>query len=449
MRVRRYQDGGRVNELLRMLEQQEVQKEAQRRMPPPMPMATEPAAASSTGVSMQRPVYTSAADAMLDQSRAGMQTFFGQDYQEFDPAAGQGVKMTAPVVEALSPVGDVAAMAEAENLPQLGLAAGMAFLPGNMQMLKDWMDWNVSPANMKVMNELVDKLNAPKSAQQVAADNAALLRMPQWRRDELAFDLEDMYGEYAMHVDPGELDKLQEMANILRSGKIPQAKPDIPDIGDFMGEADPANGLVVRYESSKNPMEYMDVVESKPNSNKYVVNIVAPKTSPMTRGKLMMAGLEKVPVGGRVDFIGDSYGLANNMSADAYPIMFRFFKRGKAEPVLDEVKYGRLNSLGENPDLFASTFGIDKTDAAKIGRSVPIDNETLSRVVPRINSKLAQYGIPPVKVVNQTKQGASLEFPYFDILRTAEGFKNGGSLRVLKMRGGGNFRVKKNFRNNA
>jgi len=445
MRVRRYQEGGRTADLLRMLEQQEVQKEAQRRMPSSMPMATEPAAASSTAVSMQRPVYTSAADAMLDQSRAGMQTFFGQDYQEFDPAAGQGVRMMAPVVEALSPVGDVAAMSEAENLPQLSLAAGMAFLPGNLNMLKDWMDWNVSPANMQVMNKLVDKLNTSKSAQQVASDSAELLRMPQWRRDELAFDLEDMYGEYAMHTDPGELDRLRDMADILRSGKIPKAKPDVPDIGDFMGETDPANGLVVRYESSKNPMEYMDVVESKPNSNKYVVNIVAPKTSPLTRGKLMMAGLEKVPVGGRVDFIGDSYGLANSMSADAYPIMFRFFKRGKAEPILDEVKYGGLNSLGENPELFAGTFGIDVADAKRLGRPVPVDTETLSRVVPRINSKLAEYGIPAVKLQNQTKQGAYIQFPYFDIMRTAEGFKNGGSLRVLKMKGGGKMRVKKAY----
>jgi len=89
MIVRRYQEGGRTADLLRMLEQQQVQKEMQNRMPAPMPMATEPAAASSTAVSMQRPVYTSAADAMLDQSRAGMQTFFGQVAQYQDSGVSQ------------------------------------------------------------------------------------------------------------------------------------------------------------------------------------------------------------------------------------------------------------------------------------------------------------------------------------------------------------------------
>jgi len=445
MRVRRYQDGGKVNDLLRMLEQQEVQKEAQRRMLPPMPMATEPAAASSTGVSM-RPIK-SLDDANMAAALSGMKTLYGRDYEPFDPASGHGVKMISPIAETLSPVGDISAMAEAENIPQLALAAGMAILPGNARTLREWVDWNVSPSNLNTMNKLLDKLVEPKSADEIISENAHLFNIPQWRRDELAFDLEDMYREHNMFIEnPGELDKIQEMADILRSGKIPKVNaPDqsVPDIGDFVGETDPANGLIVKYESSKNPMEYMDVVESAPNSNEYIINVIAPKSSPLTRGKLIMAGIEKIPVGGKISFVGDEFGIANTMSADAYPMMFRFFKRGKAEPILDSVEYGRLNSLGENPDLFAGTFGIDKADAIKIGSNTRIDDKTINRVLPRINSKLAEYGIPPARLTDKSENGSFIEFPYFDILRTAEGFKNGGSLRVLKMRGGGRFRVKK------
>ena len=439
MRVRRYQEGGAVNDLLRMLEQQEIQKEAQRRMPPPMPMATEPAAASSTGVSMQRPVYTSAADAMLDQSRAGMQTFFGQDYPEFDPAAGQGVKMMAPVVEALSPVGDIAAMAEAENLPQLGLAAGMAFLPGNLNMFKEWGEFNVMPEMNKQFRKVLDVIGQRGTTRDLVEKNADLLRMPESTRRELAGSLEDMWDDISGFADQSELDKISEMAGILRRGELPDVKPAVPDLGKFMGEVDEAEGLVIRYESKTGDKDYMDVIRDENDPNKYIMNVVAPFSEPLERGRLMLAGMDRIPVGGIVDFLGDSRGMSNTMSADAYPIMFRFFDKQKAKPLLDKVKYSKLNKLGENSELFGRTFGLDARDAEYVDME-RIPKDVLERIVPKINSKLAEYGIPPVK---QTVTG--LEFPFFNIERTAKGFDKGGSLRVLKMRGGGKLRVKKAY----
>lgn len=75
MRVRRrYQEGGRTADLLRMLEQQQVQRSMQQRMPQPSA-----APASSTRVAMQPPIYTSPEDAMLDLSRAGNITFLGKN----------------------------------------------------------------------------------------------------------------------------------------------------------------------------------------------------------------------------------------------------------------------------------------------------------------------------------------------------------------------------------
>lgn len=442
---RRYQEGGRTADLLRMLEQQQVQKEMQNRMPPPMPMATEPAAAASTGVSMQRPVYTSAADAMRAQSRAGMQTFFGQEYPEFDPTKTQGIESFAPIAEALSPVGDIQAMADAEGPLQLAGAAALAFLPGNLNMFKEWGDFNVMPEMGDKFQKVLDVVGQRGTTRDLVEKNADILRMPESTRRELASNLEDMYDDISGFADQGELDKITEMASILRKGEIPDAKPAVPDIGNFMGEVDEASGLVVRYENKNDPFEYMDVVRSSrdPNDNKYIMNVVAPKSDPLTRGKLMLAGMDKIPVGGVVDFLGDSRGLSNTMSADAYPIMFRFFRKGKAKPLLNEVKYSKLNKLGENSELFGNTFGLDAKDAQYVDME-RIPKDVLERIVPKINSKLSEYGIPPVK-----KGQYGLEFPFFNIERTAKGFDKGGSLRVLKMQGGGKFRAKKYFRKNA
>ena len=439
MRVRRrYQDGGRTADLLAALERRRVMNQLNSDMQDRMP---QPAAApaSSTRVAMQPPMYTSAEDAFIDQSRAGMQTFFGQEYPEFDPTKTQGIESFAPVAEALSPVGDIKAMADAETPLQLAGAAALAFLPGNLNMFKEWGDFNVMPEIGGKFQKVLDVIGQRGTTRDLVERNADLLRMPESTRRELAGNLEDLYDDVSGFADQGELDKITEMASILRKGEIPDAKPAVPDIGDFMGEVDEAGGLVVRYENKKDPLEYMDVVKSSrdPNDNRYIMNVVAPNSDPLTRGKLMLAGMDKIPVGGVVDFLGDSRGLSNTMSADAYPIMFRFFRKGKAKPLLNEVKYSKLNKLGENSNLFAKTFGLDAKDAEYVDME-RIPKDVLERIVPKINAKLAEYGVPPVK-----KTPIGLEFPFFNIERTAKGFDKGGSFRVLKMKGGGNFRVVK------
>ena len=341
----------------------------------------------------------------------------------------------------VTPVADVSAILGAESPAEFGLAAGMAFLPGNLNMFKQWGDFNVMPEVGDKFQKVLDVVGQRGTTRDLVERNADLLRMPESTRRELASNLEDMYDDISGFADQGELDKISEMASILRKGEIPDAKPAVPDIGNFMGEVDEASGLVVRYENKNDPFEYMDVVRSSrdPNDNKYIMNVVAPKSDPLTRGKLMLAGMDKIPVGGVVDFLGDSRGLSNTMSADAYPIMFRFFRKGKAKPLLNEVKYSKLNKLGENSELFGNTFGLSAKDAEYVDME-RIPRDVLERIVPKINSKLSEYGIPPVK-----KGQYGLEFPFFNIERTAKGFDKGGSLRVLKMKGGGKFRVRKSL----
>ena len=374
---------------------------------------------------------------MLDQSRAGMQTFFGQEYPEFDPTKTQGIESFAPIADALSPVGDVQAMGDAETPLQLAGAAALAFLPGNLNMFKEWGEFNVMPEMGKKFQKVLDVVSQRGTTRDLVERNADLLRMPESTRRELARDLEDMYDDISGFADQGELDKITEMASILRKGEIPDAKPAVPDMGRFMGEVDEAEGLVIRYESKEGDKDYMDVLRDDKDPNKYIMNVVAPNSEPFERGKLILAGLNRVPVGGIVDFIGDSRGMANTMSADAYPMMFRFFRKQKAKPLLDKVKYSKLNKLGENSELFGDTFGLSPRDAEYVDME-RIPKDVLERIVPKINSKLAEYGIPPVK-----KTPIGLEFPFFNIERTAKGFDKGGSLRVLKMHGGGKFRAKK------
>ena len=116
MRVRRrYQDGGRTRDLLRMLEQRQG----------PAPSVSESMRPSSLRVSREAPVYTSKDDAMLGQSRAGMQTFFGEERKPFDAAEGQGIKPVYPLSE-LTPAGDAKSIGESVSERRYGEAAAMA-----------------------------------------------------------------------------------------------------------------------------------------------------------------------------------------------------------------------------------------------------------------------------------------------------------------------------------
>ena len=470
MRVRkRYQDGGRTADLLAALERRRVANQLNSDMQDRMPQPSL-APASSTRVAMQTPNRSRLMG--LDHPSFQPQRTISQESVNYeDPAnifkmigapmqtaaamnrmiqSGEFRRPTTAEIEAagskamdlplaMTPIGDVSDILGAESAPEFALATGMAFLPGNLTMFKEWGDFNVMPEIGGKFQKVLDVIGQRGTTRDLVERNADLLRMPESTRRELAGNLEDMYDDISGFADQGELDKITEMASILRKGEIPDAKPAVPDIGDFMGEVDEAGGLVVRYENKKDPLEYMDVVRSSrdPNDNRYIMNVVAPNSDPLTRGKLMLAGMDRIPVGGVVDFLGDSRGLSNTMSADAYPIMFRFFRKGKAKPLLNEVKYSKLNKLGENSDMFAKTFGLDAKDAEYVDMD-RIPKDVLERIVPKINAKLAEYGVPPVK-----KTPIGLEFPFFNIERTAKGFDKGGSFRVLKMKGGGNFRVLK------
>ena len=92
MRLKRMQQGGDVKALLRELERQRT------------PQRPAPAPAASTRVSV--PAFRTPEQAAMDESLAGMKTFFGEQRQEFDPASGQGIQPFY-LADIFGPSGDV------------------------------------------------------------------------------------------------------------------------------------------------------------------------------------------------------------------------------------------------------------------------------------------------------------------------------------------------------
>lgn len=451
MRVRRYQEGGAVNDLLRMLEQQEIQKEAQRRMPPPMPMATEPAAASSTGVSMQGPAYTSAADAMLDQSRAGMQTFFGQDYPEFDPAAGQGITPVYPLSE-LTPAGDVMAISESlaeDRKGEAALLAGLALTPiptETVKRLYNSIGSFVRPSNMDAAEQIIDIIKFrgdPEELLKTSGASGEILQMSPEARKNLAEDLRAL-GETEIYDNSEIGQKIIDAGDAIESYALPKARPELPEsIGNFKKEMTPEDveqGILMRYTTEDGG--FMELRKFKDPfgdyEEVYEMDIFArQKDAPAKEaGQLLKAAIQEVPQGGVMSFEG-------SLSTDSYPLVMKYIESGKAS-VLDSGNPVMLNASGKNPVLFARAFNVEKQDVLDMFDADPMkQREAYARSREAIDKKLKSLGMP--KSQFDPFQGLLMPHPVVKKNLKKGEYKQGGSLRVLKMRGGGNLRVKKGY----
>jgi hypothetical protein len=470
---RRYQEGGRVNDLLRMLEQQEVQKEAQRRMPPPMPMATEPSAASSTGVSMQRPVYTSPEDAMIDQSRSaytGFAKMFGEPMTEEDAQylretqdlPSGAIQSYAPIAEFLSPVGDVKAMAEAGSGAELAMAAGLAFVPGNLSMIKDALPQFIRPSQIVNLEKILDAVDdVSGSAEELISINAPqIANMSDQSRKELADALQEMSSEISGFpmFSREEINRLDETARYLKSSDAGSkskysAKSSVgpkQKIGKFeleYGRDAGRDGMVYR---SPDNDDYISLVEESPN-NFTLVALLEETKSPSQRGLLLAETIKQVPKGGRVQF-----GSVNDLSSDSYVFPLSYIEKGKAKPDLSNVEFIKLNELGQHPNAFAQAFGIEPRQVAIVDGRANGTAAEVAEIKSKIDAKLKSLGLPETKTktvksydfsTKQLEDVPQILMPHFDMIKTIERgeFKYGGNLRVLKMNSGGKFRPKKSY----
>ena len=438
MRVRRrYQDGGRTADLLRMLEQQQVQRSMQQRMPQPSI-----APASSTRVAMQPPIYTSPEEAMLDQSTAdyvGFSKTFGEPLREEDAKYLRenqelptgAVKTSFPLIDLFSPVGDVMAMAEADSGLEFAMAAGLAFVPGNLNMLKEFLPSFVRPNQIKSLEDILNAVDdASAGADELISINVPeVTRMSADARKEMANGLDEM-AEGLMDFPAfsrEEVNRLRETSRYLRSPDIKQtsrvaAKKSTThrsQIGGFKVEITP-DGVGYRMDGSA---DYISLVENKPNDFTLVA-MLEENVNPRTKGLLLAETIKQVPKGGRVRF-----GSVNDLSTDSYVFPLSYIEKGKAKPDLSNVEFLKLNELGQSPQAFAKAFDIEPRQVGLIDGSEKASSDVVAQVKGKIDAKLQSLGLPESQV-----SGNQILMPHFDMIKTiGKGeFKYGGNLRVVK-----------------
>ena len=435
---------------MRMLEQQQVQRSMQDRMPQPSP-----APASSTRVAMQPPIYTSAEEAMLDQAAGdyvGFAKTFGEPMQQSDvdflredpmlPASYYGrVDSSMPLVEFLSPVGDVMAMGEADSGLEFAMAAGLAFLPGNLRDVKDFLPTFVRPEQVKILEEALGAVDdvSGNADELLSVNMPQLSRMSENARKEMANGLDEM--TEGLVNFPGfsqeEVNRLRETSKYLRSPDIKQTsraaakKSTAPrsQIGDFKVEITP-DGIGYRMDGSA---DYISLVENKPNDFTLVA-ILEENVNPRTKGLLLAETIKQVPKGGRVRF-----GSVNDLSTDSYVFPLSYIEKGKAKPDLSNVEFLKLNQLGQSPQAFAKAFDIEPRQVGLIDGSEKASSDVVARVKAKIDAKLQSLSLPESQV-----SGDQILMPHFDMIKTiGKGeFKYGGNLRVVKQAPKG-FRTKR------
>lgn len=421
-----------------MLERQPTGRGVQDRM-------TQPATASTTRVAMQPPIYTSAEEAMLDQAAGdyvGFAKTFGEPMQQSDvdflredpmlPASYYGrVDSSMPLVEFLSPVGDLMAMGEADSGLEFAMAAGLAFLPGNLRDVKDFLPTFVRPEQVKILEEALGAVDdvSGNADELLSMNMPQLSRMSEDARKEMANGLDEMT-EGLMNFpafSTEEVNRLRETSKYLRSpdikavSKAAAKKSTTPrsQIGDFKVEITP-DGVGYRMDGSA---DYISLVENKPNEFTLVA-MLEENVNPRTKGLLLAETIKQVPKGGVVKF-----GSVNDLSTDSYVFPLSYIEKGKAKADLSNVEFLKLNELGQSPQAFAKAFDIEPRQVGLIDGTSKASSDEVALVKGKIDARLKSLGLPQSKV-----SGDQILMPHFDMIKTiGKGeFKYGGNLRAVK-----------------
>jgi len=442
VRTRKLQDGGRTRDLLRMLEQSQG----------PASGMTQYMQPSSLRVSRDAPVYTSKDDAMLGQSRAGMQTFFGEERKPFDPAYGQGITPVYPIGE-LTGAGDVKGISESASEGRYGEAAALAAaawapIPTEtLQRMFKYVRNNFGNRSDKIL----DVISSIESGGDVTEgiDNTffrANSGLSESERMNITSDVaaatEEMYEDGLLTDEIA--DHMYSAARAISKGTKLDVKIDAPEsIGLFKihQSGDPNVLLEYRTDSGyggaalrKNPS----------GDGSYSINIVGETqdASKFSQGRLMGEMIKAVPEGGIIDI--------PNMSTDSYPYMLKYIESGKAEVLNNKttgpykISYGDINDMGSNPDLMAKMFGVDPVDIQLAFNHTQMDEpaeEILAaskRIKPKIDAKLKELGLPESRLmdvdVEDFYDDSPLHLPYPVVKKNIPtgSYYMGGSLRPVK-----------------
>ena len=430
---RRYQEGGRTANLLKMLESQRGPENRQEPSSAP---------ASSTATSIRPPMFTSAEDAILAQGRAdrvGFANTFGEPLSQEDAKflretqelPSGAIKTSTPVLDFLSPVGDIKDMMGAESGLDFAMAAGLAFVPGNARMLKNALPDFVRMPDIKPMTQLLGAIDEAGDVGDAILSNAeGLVKMSPAARARLSEGLEELAQGNAKKLDPSEYSRLKEAADFIKNPSKQAISGPPPAIGSFKLNKEAGEISYRNYDNN-------DFISLAKQGDDYTIVGLMDNTSPAKRGRMMVEIIKEVPKGAKVKF-----GSVNDLSSDSYVFPIKYIENGKAKLSPESVEYLPLNDFGGTPKPFADLFGIEEYEVGLVDGTASFQptDEMFSSIKTKIDSKLESIGLPASRVGDEFE----ILMPHFDMIKqVGKGeFRYGGNLKIVKQSPRG-FRTKR------
>jgi hypothetical protein len=490
MIVKRYDKGGEVKQLLKALESQSLRS----------PMDKLPVSSNLGGLQTSMPVMNQAATAESTSTSPKINPYFKESIESaafskrildkneeikqikklgFDPMASGSAESVSPM-KFVSPVGDVEDMYQGVKMAYEGIkegeagkaalggglalgAAGMAFLPGNLSMVRSY----AQSVNNPMLDNIFKSIGDGKEFEEVISDAAR--NFSKSERLATAQDVDDLldlsWDEYS-GLDLSNTEKviLEEIRDISRQEKmstkldlspspIEKKASVLPD--DIEGfekkvQLDGPNSREVSYtdmdgnyiEINSGPVSEKapELVKEYGDRNVHTMNMdfsTAKETSEnsikqqRTQYNVMSTLLNTIERG---DLVGIP--ALGTLSTDSYPLLLRNLKKGKRYQSASEeskraikergaklidkvgaddaVSYRELNSMGK----FSNYFGIPNADLKQVQvdgmltetgsykardsfNSIEEANDYLKQIKEDyIDPKLEEVGLPPAKIVS-------------------------------------------------
>lgn len=430
---RRYQEGGRTANLLKMLESKRGPENRQEPSSAP---------ASSTATSIRPPMFTSAEDAILAQGRAdrvGFANTFGEPLsqdnvkflRETQELPSGAIQSSYPLLDFFSPVGDIKDMMGAESGLEFAMAAGLAFVPGNAKMLKNALPDFVRMPDIKPMTQLLGAIDEAGDVGDAILSNAeGLVKMSPSARARLSEGLEELAQGNAKKLDPSEYSRLKEAADFIKNPSKQTISGPPPAIGSFKLNKEAGEISYRNYDNN-------DFISLAKQGDDYTIVGLMDNTSPAKRGRMMVEIIKEVPKGSKVKF-----GSVNDLSSDSYVFPIKYIENGKAKLSPESVEYLPLNDFGGTPKPFADLFGIEEYEVGLVDGTASFQptDEMFSSIKTKIDSKLESIGLPASRVGDEFE----ILMPHFDMIKqVGKGeFRYGGNLKIVKQSPRG-FRTKR------
>ncbi len=400
------------------------------------------APASSTATSIRPPMFTSAEDAILAQGRAdrvGFANTFGEPLSQEDAKflretqelPSGAIKTSTPLLDFLSPVGDIKDMMGAESGLEFAMAAGLAFVPGNARMLKNALPDFVRMLDIKPMTQLLGAIDEAGDVGDAILSNAeGLVKMSPSARARLSEGLEELAQGNAKKLDPSEYSRLKEAADFIKNPSKQAISGPPPAIGSFKLNKEAGEISYRNYDNN-------DFISLAKQGDDYTIVGLMDNTSPAKRGRMMVEIIKEVPKGAKVKF-----GSVNDLSSDSYVFPIKYIENGKAKLSPESVEYLPLNDFGGTPKPFADLFGIEEYEVGLVDGTASFQptDEMFSSIKSKIDSKLESIGLPASRVGDEFE----ILMPHFDMIKqVGKGeFKYGGNLKIVKQSPRG-FRTKR------